>query len=538
MIGKIRRILGLETNDEKLARFNETNNSIAELSRKIDNIAEEFTVKNESFKSLLKSGSLDQQVKQNIQKRYDNFLNYHKQELQPIVKQRRELRKQHEVFLKDSSLFKAIRDINIIGTAKEKYLSGDINQNQFDTIIKARQGKVKYSDIILFNEEGKFLILQRSNEEDDKLANMWGVPGGHVDAGEEFYDAAVRELWEESGITCKEIEEIGIYEDQNVEIHYFIGNVSSKEIMTAIQAGEAQDLKWIHIDDMPDYNMPFNMADNLLKFIKEESDSGYWGKLETALKQGKIEKSFYDELLLKSKAKDKFSFVMKEFSEGKLKSSSGEKVVDRDQAIAIAYSESGLDKSDDLEKAKYIKKEPDGKDGWKYYYKENQAKLEKAIDLICKKINKLKVEHLYCLDSEGNKIFNTTDNHPNKVSIPKDKVEKLKGSNLIHNHPKGNAFSLDDFNVCLNNEIKSTRISVGEGYYVFENNLETKIDLNDSLKEINDNLNKWYDVNGVKDQEKNKKIWVDVFLSLDVYTKNKDKLGVFFIDLKGNKTKL
>lgn len=33
--------------------------------------------------------------------------------------------------------------------------------------------------------------------------------------------------------------------------------------------------------------------------------------------------------------------VMKEFKEGKLKSSSGKKVTDRDQAVAIAMSESG-----------------------------------------------------------------------------------------------------------------------------------------------------------------------------------------------------
>lgn len=39
------------------------------------------------------------------------------------------------------------------------------------------------------------------------------------------------------------------------------------------------------------------------------------------------------------KAQDKIGDVMKEFKEGKLKSSSGEKVTDRKQAIAIGISE-------------------------------------------------------------------------------------------------------------------------------------------------------------------------------------------------------
>ncbi|HCA07133.1 MULTISPECIES: DUF6496 domain-containing protein [unclassified Chryseobacterium] len=39
------------------------------------------------------------------------------------------------------------------------------------------------------------------------------------------------------------------------------------------------------------------------------------------------------------KAQDKVGKVMHEFKEGKLKSSSGEKVIDRKQAIAIGISE-------------------------------------------------------------------------------------------------------------------------------------------------------------------------------------------------------
>lgn len=41
------------------------------------------------------------------------------------------------------------------------------------------------------------------------------------------------------------------------------------------------------------------------------------------------------------KAQDKIGDVMKEFKEGKLKSSSGDKVTSRKQAIAIGISEAG-----------------------------------------------------------------------------------------------------------------------------------------------------------------------------------------------------
>lgn len=46
----------------------------------------------------------------------------------------------------------------------------------------------------------------------------------------------------------------------------------------------------------------------------------------------------------KAAGKKKIEKVMKEYKEGKLKSSSGKKVESRDQAIAIALSEAGKSK--------------------------------------------------------------------------------------------------------------------------------------------------------------------------------------------------
>lgn len=45
-----------------------------------------------------------------------------------------------------------------------------------------------------------------------------------------------------------------------------------------------------------------------------------------------------------TKMKKKVKKVMKEYKEGKLRSSSGDKVKDRKQAVAIAMSEAGMSK--------------------------------------------------------------------------------------------------------------------------------------------------------------------------------------------------
>ena len=49
-------------------------------------------------------------------------------------------------------------------------------------------------------------------------------------------------------------------------------------------------------------------------------------------------------MMKKTKAEKKISKVMREYKAGKLKSSSGDKVTSRDQAVAIAMSEAGYKK--------------------------------------------------------------------------------------------------------------------------------------------------------------------------------------------------
>jgi hypothetical protein len=50
----------------------------------------------------------------------------------------------------------------------------------------------------------------------------------------------------------------------------------------------------------------------------------------------------FENTLIGDKMKKKVAKVMREYKSGKLKSSSGDKVTSKDQAIAIAMSEAGI----------------------------------------------------------------------------------------------------------------------------------------------------------------------------------------------------
>jgi putative (di)nucleoside polyphosphate hydrolase len=60
--------------------------------------------------------------------------------------------------------------------------------------------------IALFNDEDQVFLGRRKNASGPYI---WQMPQGGIDSGEKAYDAAVRELWEETGIHAKHIELIG-----------------------------------------------------------------------------------------------------------------------------------------------------------------------------------------------------------------------------------------------------------------------------------------------------------------------------------------
>ncbi|HDK7167461.1 TPA: NUDIX domain-containing protein [Clostridium botulinum] len=110
--------------------------------------------------------------------------------------------------------------------------------------------------IVIFNDKKQILLQKRSD------VGLWGIPSGHVEPGETVINAAIREVFEETGLHVKVARFIGVYSDPKSQIfeypdgritHFVTCCFEAKIIGGEIscESSETLDLKFFPIDELP-----------------------------------------------------------------------------------------------------------------------------------------------------------------------------------------------------------------------------------------------------------------------------------------------
>ena len=137
--------------------------------------------------------------------------------------------------------------------------------------------------IILLNDENKVFVAKRI----DNPKNFWQMPQGGIDDGENYYEAAIRELKEETSVvSVKFIQEIdkkltyilpdhligiiwrGRYKGQIQKwfVMRFVGKETEININT--KKPEFLDWKWVDLDELPKIAVKFKL--DVYKSLKQE----------------------------------------------------------------------------------------------------------------------------------------------------------------------------------------------------------------------------------------------------------------------------
>lgn len=79
--------------------------------------------------------------------------------------------------------------------------------------------------IVVYDEQGRVLLVRHSE------GDVWVAPGGSIEPPEALADAAVREMWEETGLWIEPVRVIGVYGGPEFLVTYRNGDQVSYQIM-------------------------------------------------------------------------------------------------------------------------------------------------------------------------------------------------------------------------------------------------------------------------------------------------------------------
>ena len=115
--------------------------------------------------------------------------------------------------------------------------------------------------------EDEFLLMKRSLEVDN-YPSTWSIPGGGVEDDEIPYQAAIRELFEETQIDSSELkfeDYLGIVERKGKEaFHIFLWASESK--LTPILDFEHTEYGWFKLSELPE-PMTCEMVEKLFEIV-------------------------------------------------------------------------------------------------------------------------------------------------------------------------------------------------------------------------------------------------------------------------------
>lgn len=96
------------------------------------------------------------------------------------------------------------------------------------------------------------------------------LPGGHVEPGESFVEACIREMKEETGLTVSNVRLCGIKQFPDGENRYIVFLFKTDTFEGELRSSEEGKMEWVELDKLDCYNTVSDLRELLDVMLRDD----------------------------------------------------------------------------------------------------------------------------------------------------------------------------------------------------------------------------------------------------------------------------
>lgn len=144
--------------------------------------------------------------------------------------------------------------------------------------------KVEFTNMCMIYDEDRVVVIDRQKKDWPGIT----FPGGHVELGESFTDAVIREIKEETGLNIYTPKLCGIKDWTENDSRYVVLFYKTNKFSGNITSSKEGNVWWENIENLPNLKLSNDMEDMLRVFLDDDINEFYYykkdGKWEYDLK--------------------------------------------------------------------------------------------------------------------------------------------------------------------------------------------------------------------------------------------------------------